>query len=75
MKIKVKIGDNENRNYSEIVYAVVSDNLWNKYKNLDIEDDDYWTVKDECWDRLCDAVEHQNTLPLEWYVEKDFEEA
>ena len=75
MKIKVKIGDNENRNYSNIVYAIVSDDLWNTYKNLDEEDDDYWTVKEECWDRLCDAVEYQNNLPLGWYVEKDFEEA
>ena len=76
MRIKVKVGDNQNPNYSEIVYIVVSDDLWNKYKNLDENyDDDYWTKRDEYWNRLCNAVEHQHNLPLDWYVEKDFEEA
>lgn len=76
MIIKAKIGDNDDSNYSKIAYAVVNDDLWNNYKGLDEDNDDaYWTKRNEYWNRLCNAMDRQNRLPPNWYVEKDFEEA
>ena len=76
MRIRAQLGDNDDPNYSRMAYAVVNDDLWNKYKGLDEDnDDDYWTKRTEYWNILCTAMGRQNRLPVNWYVEEDFEEA
>lgn len=72
MKIKVKIGDNENKDYSNEVEAEINGIDWLIYQ----DSFEHTTLKeyDRAFEHICDAIQSQNDIPYNWYIDGKIEE-
>lgn len=64
-KIIIKLGDNNNKNYSKTVELMISTKMHRILSNFDF--DEY----DEAWDQMCDMIGNKNSeLPRSWFIDK-----
>lgn len=68
MRITAIIGDNDNRDYKNKVYAEINSIDWLVYQ--DGLEHCSFEQYDNAWNNITDAIEAQNDLPYEWYVDE-----
>lgn len=72
MRIRVTIGDNENKDYRKEVEAEISSIDWLVYKDCF----EYCTYEEyvKAFDNICDDIQAQNNLPYDWYIDGKIKE-
>ena len=62
--ITIKLGDDNNRNYSKNVELNISEDMYEALRN-------YTKDYDDAWDNMCDQIERENRgLPRSWFIDK-----
>lgn len=64
-KITIKLGDDDNRNYSKTIELIIPTKMHRILSSFDM--DEY----DEMWDKMCDMISYENRgLPRSWFIDK-----
>ena len=67
-KITIKLGDDNDRNYSKTVELMIPTKMHRILSNRRIDDMDEY---DEMWDQMCDMISYENRgLPRSWFIDK-----
>lgn len=62
--IKIKLGDDNNKDYSRTIELTMSEQMYDALRN-------YTKDYDYAWDSMCEQIEDENRgLPRSWFIDK-----